>query len=95
MLNELRESYVHKYESPIAARAHYAVLDGWADEILGVWEVNGRTVELSEVTMPNLTSRNGDRVRYIGVTFGTGAESEGALVANFAQLEKLLGLVDA
>ena len=35
MLNELRESYVNKYESPIAACAHYAALDGLADESTG------------------------------------------------------------
>ena len=35
MLKELQESYVAKYESPMAARVHYAVLDGWADESTG------------------------------------------------------------
>jgi len=65
-----------------------------ADEVLGVWKVNGRTVELSEMTFPNLGERD-ERgalihkdVRRIGVTF----QDETAVVGSFAKLEEVLGL---
>lgn len=72
-----------------------------ADEILGVWSVNGRNVELSEVTFPNLTERDEHghlirrQVRFIGITFGTGAgcdTPDQPVVRSFAQLEHELGL---
>lgn len=69
-----------------------------ADEKLGTWEVNGRIVEFSEFTFPNLTERD-ERgvlihkdVRAIGLTFGIGLEGSGAVVHSFAELEEQLGL---
>lgn len=66
-----------------------------ADEVLGVWKVNGRTVELSSVTFPNFEDRDPDTGRLlegykrrIGVTF----EDDTDVVDTFAQLEKVLGL---
>lgn len=66
-----------------------------ADEVLGTWSVNGRNVELSEVTFPSLGERPRRTVRYIGVTFATGRTSGGsgvALVETFADLERELGI---
>jgi hypothetical protein len=69
-----------------------------ADEVLGVWRVNGRTVELSSVTFPNFEDR--DPVtgrllegykRRIGITFEDGTD----VVDTFAELERVLGLVSA
>jgi hypothetical protein len=60
------------------------------DEVLGVWHVNGRNVELSEVYFGVR-----DPVRYIGITFGTAAgcdRPEAPLVASFAELEHELGI---
>lgn len=67
-----------------------------ADEVLGVWKVNGRVVELSSVTFPNLSERDPEtgrlldtRNRLFGVTF---ADGETAVVGTFAALEEILGL---
>ena len=66
-----------------------------ADEILGVFEVNGRRVELSELTFPNLSERD-ERgmlihkdVRAIGLTFD---DDETNVVHSFEELERELGL---
>lgn len=58
-----------------------------ADEILGVWRINGRNVELSEVVFTI-----GETHRYIGLTFSTGAGGETGLAASFGELEELLGI---
>jgi len=71
-----------------------------ADEVLGVWKVNGRAVELSEVVFPNLSERDAatgrlieKRIRSIGITFdGVGTKGTGAVVGSFAELENALGL---
>lgn len=67
-----------------------------ADDVLGVWKVNGRTVELSEMTFPNLEVRDPQtgrllegHKRRVGITF---ADGETAVVGSFAQLEQVLGL---
>lgn len=77
------------------SRSPFAGKNFLADEVLGVWKVNGRTVELSEMTFPNLEDRDErgmlireDR-RRIGVTF---ADDETAVVGSFAALEEVLGL---
>jgi len=65
-----------------------------ADAILGTWKVNGRVVELSEMTFPNLTERDDRRelirkdVRGIGITW----QDDTAVVGSFAELERTLGL---
>lgn len=65
-----------------------------ADEILGTFKVNGRLVEISELTFPNLSERD-ERgflihkdVRAIGLTF----EDGGTVVHSFQELERELGL---
>lgn len=64
-----------------------------ADEIIGTYSIRGRNVELSEVRFPVFGERPPREARYIGVTFGTGAESDGGgVVSSFAELEELLGL---
>lgn len=70
-----------------------------ATEILGTWKVNGRTVELSEVTFPNLTDRDPQTgilkhydVRAVGITYGIGVDGSGTVVHSFAELETELGL---
>ena len=66
-----------------------------ADEILGTWSINGRNVELSELTMPDFGVRPERRLRFVGITFGTGAgsdEPDNPVVATFHELEKELGL---
>lgn len=72
-----------------------------ADEKLGTFSINGRNVELSEVTFPNLSERDENgrlkshRVRYVGITFGTGAGTDAPdnpVVGTFADLERELGL---
>lgn len=66
-----------------------------ADEILGVYRVGARTVELSELTFPNLSERDESgrlidgHARMIGLTFADGAT---ALVRSFAGLEEALGI---
>ncbi len=60
-----------------------------ADAILGVYRVNGRTVELSEVTMPNFGARPREDFRYVGLTFDNG---ETGLAHSFTELETALGL---
>ena len=67
-----------------------------ADEILGTWSVAGRNVELSEVTFPSLEpGTRGERRRYVGVTFGTGAGADsGPVVGTFVELEQALGLLE-
>jgi hypothetical protein len=58
-----------------------------ADEVLGVWSINGRPVELSEVTF--------GANRYVGITFGSASGSDrpdAPLVSTFAELEHELGL---
>jgi hypothetical protein len=58
-----------------------------ADEILGTWAINGRNVELSEVTFID--------TRSVGITFGTAAGTDvpdNPIVYTFAELEKELGL---
>jgi hypothetical protein len=65
-----------------------------ADQILGVWSVNGRIVELSEVVFPNFVERDANGhlmhydVRRIGLTF----EDDTAVVDSFSELEEVLGL---
>jgi len=74
-----------------------------ADEVLGVYGVRGpngtgRTVELSEVTFPDLSEsahRRGrpQMARYVGVTFGQASGTEsGGIAATFAELERALSL---
>lgn len=71
-----------------------------ADEILGIWEINGRVVELSEVTFPNLEERDAAtgvllrfEVRHVGITFKKGDETEsGGVVRSFDELEEALGV---
>lgn len=72
-----------------------------ADDILGTWSVNGRTVELSEVVFPNLSERDENgrlkdyNVRAIGITYGIGAEGSGDVVHSFEELEDALGISHA
>jgi hypothetical protein len=70
-----------------------------ADDRLGTWSVNGRNVELSEVTFPDLSRpgalANNYRNRYVGITFSTGAGAESALASTFAELEEALGIGEA
>jgi hypothetical protein len=69
-----------------------------ADEVLGVYNVRGRTVELSEVTFPNLSERDAKtgrlierRNRFVGVTwFDNGECVSGGLAESFSQLEAIL-----
>lgn len=62
-----------------------------ADEVLGKWSINGRPVELSEVTMPDFSKGYGaDRVRYVGITFGSGVP-DAAIVASWGELDRALG----
>ena len=70
-----------------------------ADDVIGVFSISGRNVELSEVTFPDLSKQgsigSGNRVRYVGVTSDTGAGTEnGGLASTFAELERALGLTD-
>jgi hypothetical protein len=61
-----------------------------ADEVLGVYHAPaiGQTVELSEVTFPDLRpGHRGDRVRYVGLTFGSGSGTvSGGLASTFEEL---------
>jgi hypothetical protein len=67
-----------------------------ADEIIGTFKMpNGRTVELSEVTFPNLVERDpqtgqlsNDYVRGIGLTWVD--DRAGTVVHSFAELEAAL-----
>jgi hypothetical protein len=62
-----------------------------ADEILGVWEIAGRVVELSEVTF----DLGRERSRSVGVTIGdpeTGEHHNGGLAHSWRELENLLGV---
>ena len=66
-----------------------------ATDILGTWKVNGRIVELSEVTFPDFrrdpaTGRlpYNDR-RGIGLTF---TDDSGTVVHSFTELESALGM---
>lgn len=69
-----------------------------ADEIIGTFCVlpTGRTVELSEVTFPDLTTRDargnltGATVRGIGLTFAD--DRTGNVVHSWPELETALGL---
>lgn len=69
-----------------------------ADEILGTYRLpSGRTVELSEVTFPNLVERDAATgrlldytVRAIGLTWVD--DRSGMVVRSFAELEVELGL---
>ena len=63
-----------------------------ADERLGTWVINGKLTELSALTMPDFGKRNGDRVRYIGITYKIGADGESDLVSSFTELTEKLGL---
>ena len=66
-----------------------------ADEILGVWSINGRAVELSEVTMPDFSAGYGaSSVRFIGITYGAAGTVHlaGPIVSSFAELEQELGI---
>jgi hypothetical protein len=101
---ELWKAWVDEQTTPVrGAQGHPAVFQptSWrfpgknflADEVLGTWSVNGRNVELSEVTFPALGERPRRDERLVGVTFGTGAGSdEGAVCRTFAELEEMLGL---
>ncbi len=60
-----------------------------ADSVLGVWDVNGRAVELSAVTMPAFGERPHRTIRFIGMSFGDGDSN---LVKTFAELDEALGL---
>ena len=69
-----------------------------ADEIIGTYKIDGRIVELSGVTFPNLSERDPKTGRlldhynrFVGVTF-KGHDGEQPLAANFKQLEEALGL---
>lgn len=60
-----------------------------ADEVLGVWSINDRNVELSAVTF----TLGPDHDRYIGVTFGTGAGTDsGGIAETFSELRAILGI---
>jgi hypothetical protein len=63
-----------------------------ADDVLGVWEINGRNVEIATFTFPDLTKPgwSADRVRSVGVTFGD--SDSGGVVHSFTELEELLGI---
>lgn len=66
-----------------------------ADEVLGVWRVNGRTVELSEVTFPDLAGprRPHGRARFVGITYGQASGNvSGGVVSTFRELERELGI---
>ena len=69
-----------------------------ADAILGRWIINGREVELSEVTFPNLEQPpyRAEMTRGIGVTYGepdaTGTTTAGPVVWSFEELEAELGI---
>lgn len=65
-----------------------------ADEVLGVWSINARSVELSEITFPALGERPRRLVRYVGITFGEsgGGERNTELASSFAELELELGI---
>lgn len=65
-----------------------------ADEVLGVWGINGRAVELSEVTFPVLGERPRRTERLIGITFGGsgGDERRTDIVRTFGELERALGI---
>jgi hypothetical protein len=71
-----------------------------ADEVLGTFEIEGRTVELSEVTFPNLSERDereilkNERHRFVGICWEKDAQDsrESALAENFDELERLLGI---
>lgn len=71
-----------------------------ADEVLGVWSVNDRPTELSEVTFPDLSGgrsgmRRPEMLRYVGITFGQASGHEnGGLASTFAELERALGIFD-
>jgi hypothetical protein len=70
-----------------------------ADEILDTWRINGRTVELSEVTFPDLRPGPEHRhqtVRYVGLTFSTGSGTDDgtALAGTFGELDRALGLYE-
>lgn len=76
-----------------------------ADEVLGVFRIGSKIVELSEITFPNLSERDESgrliekRVRMVGITYWVnngekeGTES-GGVVSSFAELEAALGLED-
>lgn len=58
-----------------------------ADEILGAWSVNGRAVELSEVTF----TLGGTSRRFIGLTIGAGSLVRSTeLVETFSELDRIL-----
>jgi hypothetical protein len=66
-----------------------------ADEVLGVWRVNDRTVELSEVTFPDLSQPpyRAETRRYVGITYGQASGIEdGGLASSFEELERALGI---
>jgi hypothetical protein len=64
-----------------------------ANDRLGTWKVNGRLVEMSEVTFPDFGARpRGDDIRGIGLTFGVGVNSEGTVVHTWDELNEVLGL---
>lgn len=66
-----------------------------ATEILGRWDILGRSTELSEVTMPDFThERRGRTLRFIGITYATWRNErvetytpEQGIVATFEELE--------
>lgn len=65
-----------------------------ADAVLGVWSINGRSVELSEVTAPDFGKRPRRDIRYVGITFaGSGGDERHTDIAgSFAELELALGI---
>ena len=64
-----------------------------ADDVLGTWDINGRTVELSEVTFPDFGSRDSSRrFRAVGITYGTGVDGAGTVVHSWRELERALGI---
>jgi len=67
-----------------------------ADSILARWNVNGREVELSAVTMPDLGSNSyRDSIRFVGITWGesngTLPTTAGTLCETWAELDTELG----
>lgn len=87
---EWKESHAGDMRRPKVRAAGKNFLAG---DVLGTWEIGGRTVELSEVTFPDLSSR-GETVRYVGVSYVRADRSidGGELVRSFAELERELGI---
>lgn len=86
----------HAWTQAHAMRRSHARFPGknfLADEVLGVYSMNGRAVELSAVTFPDLGSGSMERKRrYVGITWlgDDGSTINGGLASTFADLDELL-----